>query len=396
MLTDMLAGVRVVEVASYQLVPASTAVLAEFGADVVKVEPLNGDPQRRLRTESGAPSPSMDQTNRGKRSIALDVYTPEGRAVLQRLIMGADVFATNLREPVCARLRIRERDLREEKPSLIYARGTALGQHGPDAGRPGFDITAYWARGGVGNALTPPGAAVPTGQRPGFGDKQGAMYLAFGIAAALLRRDRTGVGALVETSLLSVALWNLSSDIVFSQAAGRDVSAEPVAQPGPLNTTVRTSDGRWLRLQLMDGQQWWPELASRLGRPELATDSRFATVQARRENADACGKEVAAAIAAAPLHEWRTRFEGASFPWEVNQNLDEVMADPQVTANDYVPTVRRTDDEIRLVRAPIRFDSSIKPLPPAPALGEHTDAVLGEVGLSGEEVETLRRANIVA
>lgn len=375
----MFSGIRVVEIASFQLVPMAAAVLAEFGADVVKVEPLAGDPQRTLLGAAGGGTPpSVEQTNRGgKRSVALDTGTDSGRAQLRALCLGADVVMTNLREPACARLGIREPDLRAARPDLVYVRGTALGSEGPDTGRPGFDITAYWARGGISHALGEPDHAAPVAQRPGFGDKQGAMNLAFGVAAALLRREREGVGPLVETSLLAGALWSLSSDVVASGVAGRDVTGDPVGFPGPLDRSLRTSDGRWLRLQLMDGQRHWPDLCVRLGRPELAADPAFDTVEARRSNAAACADVLEQAVAGGTLEEWRDRFAGAGFAWEVHQDLVEVLADAQVIANDYVPVVdRAVGGPIRLVRAPVRFDGQAPPLRAAPLLGEHSDEVL--------------------
>jgi crotonobetainyl-CoA:carnitine CoA-transferase CaiB-like acyl-CoA transferase len=394
-MAGVLDGVRVVEVASYQLVPAAAAALAEFGAQVVKVEPLAGDPQRKLRTATGAPSPSMSQTNRNKRSVAIDIGNPAGHDVLLKLVTEADVFMTNLRRSAAERLRIDEATLRAHRPGLVYARGSALGPAGPDADRPGFDITAYWARGGIANALTERGAKTPVGQRPGFGDKQAAMNLAFGVAAALVRRARTGEGALVETSLLAGAAWALSSDIVASAASGRDQSVEPVVSPGPLNATLRTADDRWLRLQLMDGEAWWPELCERLGRYELAADSRFATAADRQRNAAACVAALADAIAGATLAQWRERFAGAAFPWEPNQGALELLDDPQVQANDLVPAVTEVGGRIRLVRAPVVFDGRRDPLAAAPALGEHTEKVLAEAGVSASDIAALRDAGVI-
>jgi crotonobetainyl-CoA:carnitine CoA-transferase CaiB-like acyl-CoA transferase len=398
---DVFEGVRVVEMASWQFVPAAAAVLGEFGADVVKVEPRGGDPQRAMAPPGdlscpAGMSPSMHQTNRGKRSIALDPSGPEGQQVLGCLVDGADVFMTNLRSAQCQRLGITAEQLRRTRPSLIYARGTALGSLGPQAQRPGFDITAYWARGGVGHALTAPDAEATVGQRPGFGDKQGAMNLAFGIAAALVRRARTGEGAVVDASLLASALWTLSSDLVATRAVGVDRSGQPFGAPNPANGSFRTADGRWLRVQCQTAQPWWTELCHRLSRPELAADPRFADASAREDNAGACRAELARAIGEHDLAHWRRAFSGADFPWEAHQNLLEVLDDVQVEANDYVTQARTpAGDPVGLVRAPVRIDGRVKPLRPAPALGEHTDEILTQIGYAPEGIVALRRSGTV-
>jgi crotonobetainyl-CoA:carnitine CoA-transferase CaiB-like acyl-CoA transferase len=394
---DVFEGVRVVEMASWQFVPAAAAVLAEFGADVVKVEPRGGDPQRAM-APPGNPgmTPSMQQTNRGKRSIALDPTGPEGQQVLHRLLDRADVFMTNLRNGPCQRIGITADQLRRTRPGLIYARGTALGSVGPQAQRPGFDITAYWARGGVGHALTAPDAEIPVGQRPGFGDKQGAMNLAFGIAAALVRRARTGAGAVVDASLLASAMWTLSSDVVATRAAGADRSQQPFGGPSPASGSFRTADGRWLRVQCQAAQPWWAELCERLGRPALARDPRFADAPARDANAAACRAQLAAAIAGNDLAHWRRAFAGADFPWEAHQNLLEVLDDVQVKANEYVTETRTLAGEaVGLVRVPVRIDGCAEPLRPAPGLGENTDEVLGEIGYAPDDIAALRRSGTV-
>jgi crotonobetainyl-CoA:carnitine CoA-transferase CaiB-like acyl-CoA transferase len=395
-MSKVLEGIRVVEFASYQLVPAAAAVLGEFGADVVKVEPLSGDPQRRLRTRSGAPSPSMDQTNRAKRSIALDAQSPAGRELLDRLLGRADVFMTNMRTETLADVGLLEAEVRRRYSGIVYARASAVGFKGPEGGKPGFDITAYWARGGVGHSLTA-GAETPVGQRPGFGDRQGAMNLAFGVVSALLRRQRTGEGALVETSLLAGAAWSMASDIVGSVVAGQDLSVEPVPSPGPLNGTFRTADGRWLRLQLMDGGAWWPELCERLEVPELVEHARFETPAARRQNEVDLARLIADTIAARPLAEWREHFAGAGFPWEVQQSVLELVDDPQAQANSLVPeSTRPSGERFRMVRAPICFDDQAPDLVPAPGLGAHSRDVLEELGLDEAEIEDLFERSVVA
>jgi crotonobetainyl-CoA:carnitine CoA-transferase CaiB-like acyl-CoA transferase len=397
-----LEGIRVVEVASYQFVPAAAAVLADLGADVIKVEqPPHGDPHRStpmgdMISPTGT-NLSMEQVNRGKRSVALNLSTPEGLRALQRLCETADVFVTNFRVGVCERLGIGVEAVRSWKPDIIYARGVGLGSRGPDSARPSYDITAYWARGGVASAITSVDADQPVGQRPGFGDKQAAMNLAFGVAAALVQRARTGEGCSVEVSLLGSALWVLSSDLVSSHVAGHDRSRKAFGAAGPTAQEYCTADGRWIRLNLMGAAREWLEFCDRAGRSDLIEDRRFLDPKSRTaEETAACLEELRRLFASATLAEWRKRFDGVGFAWEVHQNLLEVLEDPQVEANDYLADVDFPSDvSIKLVQAPVKLDGRAPSLRRSPRVGEDTDSVLGELAYKSEEIAELRERHII-
>jgi crotonobetainyl-CoA:carnitine CoA-transferase CaiB-like acyl-CoA transferase len=243
-------GVRVVEVAQWVFVPVAGALLADWGAEVVHIEPIEGDPYRGLATqgigaESNGVNLSLALANRGKRSLALDIRNEEGLAVLHKLLESADVFLTNMRPGALKRAGLDPDELMERYPALIYARGHGYGARGPDADQAGYDATAYWARGGMAHILTPPERDYPIGQRGALGDRNGALALAFGVAAALLKRTRTGAGSVVDVSLLAAAMWTLSSDLL--AALGGD---EPKASSGrgplvnPLVGVYRTKDDR--------------------------------------------------------------------------------------------------------------------------------------------------------
>ncbi|HEV7758194.1 MAG TPA: CoA transferase, partial [Acidimicrobiales bacterium] len=228
-MASALSGIRVIEVAAWTFVPAAGAVLADWGADVIKVEhPVGGDPQRGLVSMGlipggpGAVNYIIEQPNRGKRSIGLDISTEDGRALLYQLVEGADVFLTSFLPETRQRLQIDEDHIREVNPGIVYARGTGQGPKGPDAGKGGYDGATYWARGGVAHALTPATSEYPIGGRAAFGDLAGGMAIAGGIAAGLVQRATTGVGPTVDVSLLGLAMWVLSPDIVASGLYGGD------------------------------------------------------------------------------------------------------------------------------------------------------------------------------
>ncbi len=264
-------GVRVVELAQWVFVPVAGALLADWGADVVRIERPEGDPYRGLATQgigsdSGGVNLSIALANRGKRSIALDLSTAGGLDVLHELLAGADVFLTSLRPGALARLGLDADQLTARYPSLVYARGHGFGARGPDADQPGYDASAFWARGGLADALTPPGSEHPINPRGALGDRNGAMALAFGIAGALLRKARTGAGSVVDVSLLATAMWTLSSDVLTAlQGAELPRPGDRSASPNPLVGTYRTSDGRHLQLVYLQGDRYWADLCTALG-----------------------------------------------------------------------------------------------------------------------------------
>src|SRR6201992_3199689 len=280
-------GLRVVESAQWVFVPVAGALPADWGADVIRIERLEGDPYRGLATQGigtdrDGVNLSMALANRGKRSIALNLHHPVGLAVLHELLASADVFLTSLRPGALSRLGLDADTVRGRYPSLIYARGHGFGMRGPDANQPGYDSSAFFARGGVGHILTPPERDYPISQRGAMGDRNGAMALAFGIATALLKRTKTGVGSVVDVSLLATAMWTLSSDLL---AVLNDGDASPRGAGGPLANPLvgnyRTKDGRHVQLMFLQGDRYWPEFCRVVGREDLIDDPRFADLAAR-------------------------------------------------------------------------------------------------------------------
>jgi len=395
-------GVRVVELAQWVFVPVAGALLADWGADVVRVEKLDGDPYRGLATQgigvdAEGVNLSVALANRGKRSIAIDLQRPEGIAVLHELLGSADVFLTNLRPAALGRLGLDAATLRARYPALVYARGHGFGIRGPDAERPGYDASAFWARGGMAHVLTPPDRDYPIGQRGAMGDRNGAMALAFGIAAALLKRARTGAGSVVDVSLLATAMWTLSSDLL-AALQGQAVASAPGrgSSPNPLVGSYRTQDGRHVQLVFLEADRYWADFCRLLGRHDLLDDPRFVDLAARRVNSPALVAILDAEFGSRTLADWKELLARIDAPWAPVQAVHELVDDPQVVANGYVGSVTiEGGPTYRLPAVPVQFDEGPPPLRRAPEHGEHTEAILLELGYGWERIDDLKSAQVI-
>jgi crotonobetainyl-CoA:carnitine CoA-transferase CaiB-like acyl-CoA transferase len=399
-----LSGVRVVEVASHVFVPISGGILSEWGADVIKIEhPKTGDPYRGLtspgiKTLPGGGDPSFHAANRGKRSVALDLKVAEGRQLLSRLIAGADVFVTNLRPEARRRLNIDVADVRAENPSVVYVRGTAFGVRGEEAGRGGYDSGAYFARTGMQFTMTPPTAEWPATPKPAFGDVMGGLTLAGAIATALYRRAITGQPSVVDVSLLATGMWQLQVELM-------NASLDPAAQRlsfdryeiwNPLMLPFRTSDDRFITLQLLSPDRFWPDLCKILGQPEVASDPRFVNMDARRENSRACVEWLEGIFGQRSFDEWRDILADFSGEWIGVVSPQEVVSDAQIAANGYMADVDVGDTvSLRMVTAPVQFDEQPGRPERGPEHGEHTEEVLLELGLSWDDIAELKQTEAI-
>ncbi|RYD45896.1 MAG: CoA transferase, partial [Sphingomonadales bacterium] len=289
-MAGVLEGVTVVEVAQYVFVPAAGVLMADHGAEVIKIEPPEGDPYRTLKIGDGRETAkanlSMEQNNRSKKSLAINLKKEEGREALLKLIETADVFLTSLRPKALVGLRLDPEHVMARNPKIIYARGNGFGYKGNEADKPGYDASAFWARGGFADLLTTPDADTPARPRPALGDHASGMALFGAISAALFRRERTGRGMIAETSLLQNAAWILSSDLTIAKSTpGYNPHAgfrEGIRQP--LMRAYKTSDGRWIQLMLLAPDKPWPSFCRLIDMPEITDDPRFATSPARIEN----------------------------------------------------------------------------------------------------------------
>ena len=388
-MTQPLEGFRILEVDNWGFSPSAGAVLADWGADIVKVEPPgHGDPLRAifgaLNFAPGALFNFMyEQWNRNKRSIALDLTTTDGRAVLDELIGHSDVFLTNYLPDLRAKLRLTAADVRTVRPDIVYALATGQGSKGPDAAKPSYDYVSAWARAGVGERLTPDGAPFIQ-QRAGIVDTTAGNFLAGAIAAALLRRERSGGPVDVEVSLLAAGGWIVGPDIAF--ALNNDFEM-PHNRPdgrgaGPLFTWYECADGRRLVFTMMQPERYWPEVARVLELEHVLSDARFDTPEKRMAETDALCAVVADRIRTRPRDEWAAVFDGAQVIWGPVQSPNEFAEDAQVVANGYILDAPRPDGSAaRLMSSPAQFDQEPTTARwAAPDIGQHTDEVLAELG----------------
>jgi crotonobetainyl-CoA:carnitine CoA-transferase CaiB-like acyl-CoA transferase len=403
-----MAGVRVLEVAQFTFVPSAGAVLADWGADVIKIEHAEkGDAQRGLVkalghdvTGSSSFAPIMDGPNRGKRSIGLSLENPESKRVLEELIKTSDVFLTNFLPGARTKLGIDLEDVRAINPDIIYAVGSAFGHSGPEAVKGGYDGTAFWSRAGGADTATPFGYDGLV-QQPGgaYGDNIGGMTIAGGISAALFARERTGETSTVDISLLGVGAWAGQMNIGLALMAGGPLPKfDPKAgnNTNPLTGTYRTKDDRYLSLVMLQPGRYWPDFCQKVGRPDLAIDERFDSAQKLMTNAKLAAELVAEIIASKTKDDWLPAFQEMEGQWAVVQNTYEVGNDPQLKAVGQIVDVLDADGNTRqLIGSPVQFNREAPELKRGPLFAEHTDEILRELGLSDDELLQLKIAGAV-
>jgi crotonobetainyl-CoA:carnitine CoA-transferase CaiB-like acyl-CoA transferase len=377
-------GVRVVELGVWVAGPAAGGILADWGADVIKIEPPSGDPARMFGRMLGNELPSnpvFELDNRSKRSVVLDLSTEEGRDRATELVATADVFLTNIRISALERAGLDPATLRARFPRLIYALITGYGMAGPDADRPAYDIAAFWARAGIAAALTPPGGELPF-QRGGMGDHSAAMTLAAGVSAALFARERTGSGDLVSTSLLRQGAYTVGFDVNLSLMWGVNVLVGTRGRmPNPSINHYTAGDGRRFWIVGLEGERHWPPLARAVGRPEWLEDERFSTPLGRAKHAAELVALLDEIFASKPLDEWAKIFaEDPEFFWSPVQTINELLDDPQFAASGGFVEVPEEHGSTTMLATPADFSvHAWQPRALAPELGQHNSEVLAEL-----------------
>ncbi|MFZ2178442.1 MAG: CoA transferase [Rhodococcus sp. (in: high G+C Gram-positive bacteria)] len=402
-------GVRILEVAQFTFVPAAGAVLADWGADIIKVEHAEtGDAQRGLVRVLGLEAgkagssfaPIMDGPNRSKRSIGIALDKPEARPVFEELVKRSDVFLTNYLPGVRRKLGLTVEDIRKINPDIIYVAGSGFGSEGPDTDTGAYDATAFWARGGSADGTTPADAdAVSFMPAGAYGDNIGGMTIAGGIAAALFGRERTGQTSEVDVSLLAVGAWATQFSVNLALMTGGPLpkTKRTTAAPGnPLTGHYRTSDGRWIQFSMLQPTKYWDEFFRVLGRDDLVGDPRFDTMAKITDAKDVVTAEIARTIAGRTLDDWTNTFKDMTGQWAPVQDAWDIGNDEALLANGRIVDVVDADGRAqKLVANPVKFDKAPVEMTRAPLFAEHTDDILRELGLDDDQLIELKIAGAV-
>jgi crotonobetainyl-CoA:carnitine CoA-transferase CaiB-like acyl-CoA transferase len=393
-------GLRVIDCASFIAGPAAATVMSDFGAEVIKIEPPgSGDPYRRRATPSMGPglkgNPGFMLDGRNKKSLALDLRSPAGHSVLSRLVRQADVFITNYPPPVRRRLGITWDDLGQLNGRLIYASFSGYGEAGPEADKPGFDATAWWARTGLMHLVRAGEEATPARSLPGMGDHPSAMATYGAIVTALYQRERTGKGGYVASSLLANGLWANGCSV---QAAlcGERVVPQPPRERGinALRVHYRCRDGHWLLLSIAPDEWRWERFKECLGATALS-DPRFASHEGREANARELMAILDEVFATKDFAQWRSILEAAGIIFGIVAKMEDIPGDPQMLASEAL--VPFEDGATLTVNSPIWIKGQEKLKPRrAPDVGEHSADVLREAGYSESEIRALRTDGVIA
>ena len=401
-MTGPLEGIKVVELGVWVAGPGAAGILADWGADVVKVEPPSGDPARQFHLMLGGRpddvNPVFELDNRGKRAVVLDLRSDQGREVLERLVAEADVLVTNIRPGALERLGLGPERVLGDHPRLVYGIITGFGLEGPDASRAAYDIAAFWARAGIAESLRTPGGPLPF-QRGGMGDHSVAMTAAGMISAALAGRSRTGRGQLVTTSLLRQGAYTIGFDVNVALMWGRSIGIGVRDKMGsPTINNYVAGDGRSFWLVGLEGPRHWPALARVVGRPEWLEDERFADARSRAVNAEALIAELDAIFATRPLDEWAAAFaDEPEMFWSPVNTIDDLLVDEQFWASGAVVQVEDEEGAWGVLATPADFDGQ-PPAPRgrAPGLGQHTREVLAELDYDAAAIDGLLAAGVAA
>ncbi len=403
-------GFRVLELAQFTFVPAAGAILADWGADVLKIEhPVRGDTQRGFLNMGGIQvdpdrHPLMEHPNRGKRSVGVDVSTPGGQEVIYELAKTSDVFLTNYMPAVRHKHNFDVEHIRAVNPNIIYARGSAYGDKGTERDIGGFDGTAFWTRSGVGHALTPEELGGALGQGiPAFGDSIGGMFIAGGISAALLHRERTGEAVELDVSLLSTAWWAAGASMTQGMETGQVMrtsmpDSAAATSVNPFLGNYLTSDGGTINLCILSPTGLIRDTFEHLGIPEAADDPRFSEVLPLIQNATEAADLIAKAFATKPFEYWRQHLKTMKGQWAPFQSLLDLANDEQAIANDMIAEVELASGgaPFKVVRGPVQFNHEPLQTTRAPQASEHTELVLMEIGMDWNRIEALKEAGAIA
>lgn len=381
--------------------PSAGAILADMGADVIKVEPLSGDAVRGLirppKVEGDAADIDFSFTvdNRGKKSVAIAFNEPAGADVMRRLVSGADIFLCNLLPDRQLRYGLDPETLLAETPRLVHATLTGYGLVGPDADRPGFDLTTFFGRGAITDSMSEPGAAAPS-PRPAQGDHTTGLALVASILAALRMVEQTGEGQVVDVSLMATAAWTMATDLSAVLIDGQQPTKRDRRHViSPLANRFRSGDDRWIIFNMPE-PRWWPKFCAAIERPDLFEDARFESPRDRFQNMPDLIDLIDETFATKTLAEWGGIFDAAGLIWGPASTMAELVADPQAAAIGLFPEIEHKSGSFRTVATPIGISGAdIAPRGPAPDIGAHTVEVLESIGYARADIDAMAASGLI-
>lgn len=402
-----LEGITVVELALFVAAPSAARMLADWGANVIKIESPKGDPMRYMGKLVSMPvdnereNPAYDQQNAGKKGIVLNLKSEEGREAMSRLLAKADVFITNNRQDALERLGLSYEQLKTKYPALVYGQVSGYGEKGPDKDKPGYDFTAYYARGGISGTLYEKGTA-PLLTVAGFGDTQVGLCLASGICAALVKAKRTGQGEKVSVSIYQTAIFCMGHMIAASQYGNNHYPRSRMDIANPLQNAYETKDGRWIQGAVNDFDGEFARICELIGRSDLAADERFNDFEKVKNHSRPLIEELDRTFKEKTIDEWLALFQAADLPFDKEVIWEEILTDPQAWADDILchvdgyPEREDMGSERTLVRTPVKFrESGLPEYKKGPRIGEHTAEVLKELGYTEAEIIAMQEAGAV-
>ncbi|QZY54082.1 CaiB/BaiF CoA transferase family protein [Crassaminicella profunda] len=396
----LLKGVKVVEFATFVAAPSCAKMLADWGADVIKVEPISGEGQRKIGLSFSSPAkedenPWFENENFNKKSICVNIKSLEGKEVMERLLSEADVFVTNIRVEALKKIGLSYDQLKEKYPRLVFAQVLGYGEKGPLKDKPGFDYTAYFARGGVMASLMEKDTS-PLNGAAGFGDHYTGVALAAGTCAALVNKTRTGKGEKVTVSLYHMGIYGLGC-MILSDQYGNKMPMTRLSPNSAVCNSYQCKDGRWIQLALIQYDQWIERFFKAINREELMNDDRYNTHAAMIQNVEEMVSVVAEAMLEKTLDEWEETLLQYDVPFEKVQRCEDIVKDEQAWANDYlVKKIYDSGNEGVLINTPVKFgEMGIRKMTSAPKIGEKTDEILSSVGYSQEEIKNMKESKAV-
>lgn len=399
-------GIKVIEMGHIVAVPSAGAILADWGAEVIKVEPLTGEATRGIRRFLGVPFIQefkrgtihwgFELLNRGKKGLALDLRQDRGREIIYKLVQESDIFISNYELSVLERLKMDYDTLSRLNPKLIYGVLTGYGTVGPDKDERGFDYAAAWARTGIQHLIGEPGSPPPP-QRPGLMDNVAAFHIVAGVSAALLYREKTGRGQKIEFSLFQTGIWTLCMDIQAALAGLPMPKDDRKKAPNPLWNTYRTKDNRWFQLVMLQSDIAWPSFCRAIERPELENDPRFHNAEAREQHCEELIRILDEVIASKTMEEWEKRFREHNCIYGRVQTPQEVVVDPQALAIEaFAELEHPAAGRIKIVATPVKFSQTPASVRnPAPEVGQHNEEILLELGYSWDDITQLKEQKVI-